>query len=116
MSPTSNDRAGRGSEVALAVLAALVAGGAGGYLTARRGASPAAGTTETGARGDRITALGKLQPASGVVPIYGPPSDRIAKLYPDIAPGKKLEANAPIADLESAKDRQQEVRVAKVQL
>ena len=31
---------------------------------------------------DRVTALGRLNPAAGVIPIYGPPGDRILKFYP----------------------------------
>jgi HlyD family secretion protein len=117
VSPSSDRRAGRAWEIVLAVVAALAAGGAGGYLIASRGGSSSAATSEKPeGRGDRVTALGRLQPANGVVPVYGPPGDRIAKLYPEIAPGKKLKEGDPIADLESAKDRTQEVQVARVQL
>jgi HlyD family secretion protein len=70
---------------------------------------------QTAAKPERVTALGRLQPESGVVPVYGPPGDRIGKLYP-VAPGTILKEGDPIADLESAKDRLQEVQVARTQL
>jgi HlyD family secretion protein len=116
MRSNSQKRRGRGWETALAVVAALAAGGAGGYLIASRGGTSSATTPDQPpARPDKVTALGRLQPAGGVVPVYGPPGDRIAKLYP-VAPGAVLKEGDPIADLESAKDRQQEVQVAKTQL
>jgi HlyD family secretion protein len=113
---SSHLRPGRALEVVIAALAALVAGGAGGYLIANRGGSSAAATSDKpAARSDKVTALGRLQPASGVIPIYGPPGDRIGKLYP-LAPGTVLKEGDPIAELESAKDRRLEVEVAKSQL
>lgn len=109
-----NARAGRGWELLLALLAAVVAGGAGGYLIALR-AGPATTTTEPPAvRAERVTALGRLQPAGGVVPVYGPPADRIAKMYP-ISPGATLEAGKPVAELASRKDRLLEVQIAETQ-
>jgi HlyD family secretion protein len=116
MSSRQNMRPGRGWEIAVTVLAALAAGAAGGYLIATRSSGPS--TTSAGqppAKPDRVTALGRLQPATGVVPIYGPTADRIAKLYP-VAPGTILKEGDPIAELESAKDRRQEVQVARTQL
>jgi len=47
--------------------------------------------------------------------VYGPPSDRIEKLYP-IAPGTVLKTGDPIAELASRKDRLLEVQVAEIQL
>jgi HlyD family secretion protein len=114
MIATARARPGRVWEIVVAALAALVAGGAGGYLIAHRPGSVTS-SEQPVAKPDKVTALGRIQPASGVVPIYGPPGDRIAKLYP-LAPGSVLKEGAPIAELESAKDRQQEVRVARTQL
>jgi len=109
-------RLGRGWEIALAVIAALVAGAAGGYLIAGRMGVPAATSAgQSPAKPDRVTALGRLQPASGVVPVYGPPGDRIARLFP-LAPGTVLTEGDPVAELESARDRNQEVQVARTQL
>jgi HlyD family secretion protein len=116
MSLPLETRRGRGWETVLAVIAALAAGGAGGYLVASRGGTAPRTTPESGApRIEKVTALGRLQPATGVIPIYGPPGDRIGKLYP-VAPGKELAEGAPIAELESAKDRMLEVEVARIQL
>ena len=86
MNRKAHERSGRGWEIALAVIAALAAGGAGGYLIASRGATGSGSMNDQSpAKPDKVTALGRLQPASGVVPIYGPPGDRIAKLFP-VAP------------------------------
>ncbi len=116
MLPPRNARSGRGWEIALAVVAAITAGGAGGYLIASRGATSSATTAEKAAqRSDKVIALGRLQPTKGVIPIYGPPGDRIARLFP-VAPGTVLAEGAPIAELDSTKDRQQEVLVARTQL
>ena len=108
-------RPGRGLELLLAIVAALAAGAAGGYLIASRGSS-ASTPEQPSARAERITALGRLQPEGGVIPVYGPPGDRIMKLYHDITPGAKLEADkSPIADLASAPDRLLEVQIAEKQ-
>lgn len=110
-------RPGRTGVTLLAALAALAAGAAGGYFLAGRAnksaprSEPPAGPTA----GDRVTALGRLQPAGGVVPVYGPPGDRITKLFP-LAPGQALGAGAPVAELASRRDRLLEVQVAKTQL
>jgi HlyD family secretion protein len=109
-------RPGRGWEIALAVIAALAAGAAGGYLIANRAASPSTSSgRENSGKPDRVTALARLQPAGGVIPVYGPQGDRIAKLYA-VAPGTVLREGDPVAELESANDRNQEVQVARTQL
>lgn len=116
MPSTQSIRAGRGWEIALAVIAALAAGGAGGYMIASRANTPSAASSEQAtAKPDRVTALARLQPEGGVVPIYGPPGDRIAKLF-QVAPGSVLKEGDPVAELDSAKDRLQEVQVARTQL
>src|SRR6188768_448836 len=103
-------RPGRAWEIALAVAAALAAGAAGGYMIATRAGSPSTSTADQSLpKPDKVTALGRLQPEGGVVPIYGPPGDRIAKLY-SVAPGTALKENDPIAELDSKKDRDQEVQ------
>jgi HlyD family secretion protein len=114
-------RSGRGLELLLAVGAALAAGGAGGYLVATR-ATPSGdgGTQPPAARSDRVTSLGRLQPAGGVVPVFGPPGDRIAKMHEfkpgvPIAPGQHLTSGKAIADLASRKDRLLELQVAETQ-
>lgn len=110
-------RNGRTLTTLLIGLAALAAGLAGGFFLAGRvnkpEAKPEPQSGPTGA--DRVTALGRLQPAGGVVPVYGPPGDRIAKLYP-VQVGKQLPAGAPVAELASRKDRLLEVQVARTQL
>jgi HlyD family secretion protein len=116
MPSTHSMRSGRGWETALAVIAALAAGGAGGYIIASRaGTSSDSSAEQAAAKPDKVTALGRLQPAGGVVPVYGPPGDRIAKLFP-VGPGTVLKEGDPIAELDSAKDRLQEVQVARTQL
>ncbi len=103
----------------LVALVSLMAGGAAGYFIAGHANKPEAkpdpGATTGPTARDRVTALGRLQPEGGVVPVYGPPGDRIVKLYP-LAPGSSLKAGDPIAELASYKDRQLEVQIAKTQL
>ena len=117
--PHTAPRSGRVPTTLLFVVAALAAGGAAGYFFAGRVHKPdgKADAEKPGgaAVGDRVTALGRLQPEGGVVPVFGPPGDRIAKLYP-LAPGDPLKANQPVAELASRKDRLLEVQVAKTQL
>jgi HlyD family secretion protein len=114
-------RPGRGLELLLAIGAALAAGGAGGYLIASR-ASPAVGSgTDTPApRAERVTSLGRLQPAGGIVPVFGPPGDRIAKFHEfkpgvPIAPGQQLSKDHEVATLASRKDRLLELQIAETQ-
>ncbi|AWM40491.1 ABC exporter membrane fusion protein [Gemmata obscuriglobus] len=113
----SSRRAGRTVSMLLIGLTALAAGAAGGYFLSGRARQPASSSDAPGgpANSDRVTALGRLQPEGGVVPVYGPPGDRIAKLYP-VAVGQPLNVNAPIAELASRRDRLQEVQVARTQL
>lgn len=113
-------RTGRALASALLALALLVVGGVGGYFISFQ--FPRSGSTKTdaqarpgGTQTDRVGALARLQPAGGVVPVFGPPGDRIAKLYP-LAPGQDLAAGQPVADLASRPARLSEVNVAELQL
>jgi HlyD family secretion protein len=112
---TSRRRPGRALAMLIVALVAVAAGGAAGYFLANRLPKPNANTDPGPAPPDKITALGRLQPEGGVVPVYGPPGDRIAKLYP-LAPGASLQVDDPIAELASYKDRLLEVQVAETQL
>ncbi|MFO0825015.1 MAG: hypothetical protein U0792_18155 [Gemmataceae bacterium] len=91
-------RAGRGVELIIALVAALGAGGAAGYMIATSTSTPSTTTEPTTPKTDRVTALGRLQPAGGVVPVYGPPGDRIAKMH-DVKLGDHLKVGTPIAEL-----------------
>ncbi|HJZ60074.1 MAG TPA: hypothetical protein VKE74_34345, partial [Gemmataceae bacterium] len=123
--PRRDARAGRTWVILVAVLAAAAVGTAVGLFARdlvfkgknggskdeqRSGSAPA----------ERVTALGRLQPAGGVIPVYGPPADRIARLYPKdgqpIGPGTMLKEGDPIADLFSKAQREMEVEVARKQL
>ena len=119
MPHANRHRSGRASTTALAVAAALLVGGIAGYFLAGRanksGGASDGGTNGEAASRDRVTALGRLQPEGGVVPVYGPPGDRIARMY-SIPTGAPLVAGAPIAELASRKDRLLEVQVARTQL
>ena len=106
-------RSGRGWETLLAILAAVAAGAAGGYLIARSG-SPGTTVEPSATRVEKITSLGRLQPTNGVVPVIGPPGDRILRLY-DVATGSEIAINTPIADLASRLDRLKEVLIAETQ-
>jgi len=61
-----------------------------------------------------VSALARLEPEGGVVPVYGPPGDRIKKLH--VRTGQMLKAQEPIAELASYADREKEVSVARIQL
>jgi HlyD family secretion protein len=101
----------------LAVLVALAVGGAGGYFFPK----PDASATKNKARSTddgkpRITALGRLQPAGGIVPLFGPPGDQIVELDEKLAPGVTLKKGDVIGKLKSAEMRDREVTVADIQL
>lgn len=119
--PSANreTRPGRALASALLALALLAVGGAGGYFLSfqfpRSGTKPDAPARAEGAPADRVGALARLQPAGGVIPVFGPPGDRIAKLYA-LAPGQQLAAGQPVAELASRAARLSEVTVAQLQL
>jgi HlyD family secretion protein len=95
----------------------LAAGGTAGYYlrrlesTATRTAQP---PPDPEARS--LSALGQIQPAGGVIAIYGPPGDRILKLAEPLHPGQKVKARTPLVILESQKARQKELALAETQL
>lgn len=119
MQRTSSRRSGRTLTTVLVALVAVAGGGAAGYFLAGRLPKPNANSgkqegTAPEAIG-KVTALGRLQPEGGVVPVYGPPGDRIAKMSP-LLPGAPLKTGDAIAELASRKDRLLEVQVAETQL
>jgi HlyD family secretion protein len=63
-----------------------------------------------------LSALGEIQPAGGVIAIYGPPGDRILKFAEPLHPGQAVKAGAPLVILESQKARQKELALAETQL
>jgi HlyD family secretion protein len=119
MRTTPSQRPGSALTTVLIAVAAVAVGGAAGYLLAGRLHKPIPngepGQSAGPSAKDKVTALGRLQPEGGVIPVYGPPGDRIAKFYP-LAPGAPLKAGDPIAELASRKDRLLEVQVAETQL
>lgn len=68
-----------------------------------------------GAAPARVAALGRIQPAGGVIPVFGPPGDRIQSMKP-LAPGTVLKSGDPIATLASREQREGDVKIAEVQL
>jgi HlyD family secretion protein len=95
----------------------LVVGGAAGYYLHRldiTGAPTAQPPPNADARS--LSALGQVQPADGVIAIYGPPGDRILKFAEPLHPGQKLKAGAPLVILQSQKARQKELDLADTQL
>ena len=93
-------RPGRAWATLLAVLVAFAAGVGGAlYYSNRNAPSPSRradpdnGTPATPSA--RVSALGRLQPAGGVIPVYGPPGDRIKEMKP-LNPGDTLKAGDPI--------------------
>jgi HlyD family secretion protein len=116
---TRSTRPGRTITTVIVAIIAIAAGVAAGYYLAGRypnlTTQTKPNTSGEPATKDKITALGRLQPENGVVPVYGPPGDRIAKFYA-LAPGSVLKEGDPIAELASRKDRLLEVQVAETQL
>lgn len=76
---------------------------------------PAADDGSNGPPPARVAALGRLQPAGGVIPVFGPPGDRIREMKP-LTPGAVLKSGEPIATLASREQREGDVKVAEVQL
>ena len=114
-SPT---RAGRTWITVLVVLAGFLAGIGATLVYTNRTSSPADSTnagTASSAAPARVSALGRLQPAGGVIPVYGPPGDRIKEMKA-LAPGMMLKSGDPIATLASRDQREGDVKVAEVQL
>jgi HlyD family secretion protein len=97
--------------------ACLAAGGTAGY-SLHRLESKATRTAQPppDPEGRALSALGEIQPAGGVIAIYGPPGDRILKLAAPLHPGKTLKARAPLVILESQKAHQKELALAETQL
>ena len=91
MQRTRHRRSGRALTTVLVALVSVAAGAAGYFLAGRfpKPAAPDADAPAGPAARDKVTALGRLQPEGGVVPVYGPPGDRIAKLFP-LARGRAL--------------------------
>jgi HlyD family secretion protein len=109
-------REARAGLTLLLVLAAFAAGGAVAYFVFKPApVAPARPDRPDAAPANRVAALGRIQPAGGVVPVYGPPGDRIAEMKP-LAPGDRLKAGDVIAVLASRDIRAAEVKVAEVQL
>jgi len=58
---------------------------------------------------DKIAALGRLQPAGGVIPVFGPTRDRIYKLFVD--QGAVVPGNEDLAKLASWDDRDEQYKL-----
>lgn len=109
-------RSGRLVLSLLLALLLLAAGGVGGYFLARFTPEPQRSSPEAAPSVlPRIAALGRLEPAAGIVPVYGPVGERIARLYP-LAPGQSLQQGQPIAELATAEERQKQVDLAELEL
>lgn len=119
--PSTALRPARSTPTLIGLVSALAVGLAGGFL-GRPYVSPEiakSGSTQAGKDAEPskvISALGRLRPKAGVVPVYGPPGDRIAKIYPGVAVGSPVTVKAPLLDLASKDERTTEVAVAQIQL
>jgi HlyD family secretion protein len=107
-------------KTAITVTATLAVGAVAGYMLRPKveGAlkSNSGAAAESKADPNRpVSALARLQPKDGVIPVYGPPGDRIADLsVRDV--GKRLKRGDAIATLKSHEVRQTEVTLAELQL
>jgi HlyD family secretion protein len=109
-------RSGRLMLSLLWTLLLLGVGGVAGYFLARYlPEEPRSAPAVASPSSPRIAALGRLEPAAGIVHVYGPVGDRIARLYP-LAPGQSLQQGQPIAELASAEERQKQVALAELEL
>ena len=122
MTPTNRTarRTGLGWATVLIVLVAFAAGVGvaiffGGRTTSTDDQHAGSTGSDRGAAPNRVTALGRLQPAGGVIPVYGPPGDRL-KTMESLTPGAVLKAGAPIATLASREQREGDVKVAEAKL
>lgn len=99
-------------------LAAFAAGVAAALVYSNATSKPSEGSAPDRGAGSppaRVAALGRIQPAGGVIPVLGPPGDRIQSMKP-LAPGTLLKTGDPIATLASREQREGDVKVAEVQL
>ena len=115
---THQTRSGLSLATVLAVLVALAVGAAGGYFLPKPDAdeknNKARARTEAAEK--RITALGRIQPAGGVVPVFGPPGDQIVELSEKLTAGAVFKKGDVLGKLKSAELRTREVAVADIQL
>lgn len=100
----------------IAVVAGVLGYAARPYLN-RTSTNPTPGNVADNSAPSALTiaALGRIAPAGGVIPVYGPPGDRVERLADDLKPGKRLESGAMIAHLASRKERSTELAVAESQ-
>ncbi len=82
--------------------------------TVNDGGGKAAGAAVTKGLPTEVAALGKIEPADGIIDVSGPPGDRIWEL--NVAPGKDVAAGDELARLESYRLRESELSLAKAQL
>lgn len=107
-------RIGRLAGSLLAAVLLLAIGTATGYWLARRTEPPPV-STDMPSVPPRLAALGRLEPAAGIVFVHGPPGDRIVRLYP-LVPGQEVEAGQPLAELASAEEQRRQVTIAELEL
>jgi HlyD family secretion protein len=102
-------------KTAAVLVIALLVGSLGGYFL-HDTLAPAPQSLRPPASGprDRINALGRLQPAGGVVAVYGPPGDRIESLK--IHQGQTVKKDDILAQLASHTEREMEEKLAEKQL
>jgi HlyD family secretion protein len=99
-------------------LISFLLGGLAVYMGIQRfSVSPSVGNGETASAPvvpTSINALGRLEPSGGVISIFGPLGDRVDKL--EVAQGAPVKQDQVLAVLASRTDRQQEARLAEIQL
>jgi HlyD family secretion protein len=62
----------------------------------------------------KISALGRLAPRGGVIPVFGPPGDRVLELK--VTQGDQVKLDQPLAILASRDDRQLELTLAQLKV
>ncbi len=117
--PNRTHRSGRvGLPFVLSLLANVALAGGLVYLTflkpapgGQSGGGPGTGTVPAG---EAVVALGKVQPAGGVISVFGPPADRVTKLNVDL--GSKVNAGDKLAELAGDEERRLSVQAIDAQL
>ena len=114
-------RSGKLSPLLLAsVVANLALAGAAGYLlfgTKKTGPGTLAlgggGSTDPTA-GGAVEALGRIQPAGGVIAVYGPPGDKVKELK--VAVGRTVAVGEPLATLSGDDERELNLKTLDTQI
>jgi HlyD family secretion protein len=112
----ANSSRGSGSLLFVLIIGLGLGGGIGWYLSSGKGGSKTTPAEKTGVTAvqAQIPAIGRLEPKSGSIGVFGPPGDRILALL--VEQGKEVKQDQPLFVLASSVDRKYEVELANQQV